>query len=274
MLRRFFIAVALATMTVLGPVSTSTALDDAAAYRDLATAEDFRLRVAAALALGKSTSPNARAALEKALKDKHASVRAAAAAALGVRGDAAALPALRSAMSSEGTVNVKTQMESSIQRLSSKAPGKAKVLIALGKMENRSGVKDNAVSSALRAETRAKAALIPGVEVLADGADPVSEGKSRNLPSFTLDATLTKLAKGQKGADVSYSASVEYLIRKVPEQALKGSMSGSAQALAEATQMKGPSQHAQLQRDAVAGAVESAFKGAGPAFEVAAGAKR
>jgi hypothetical protein len=274
MLRRFLIPVALVTFTLLGPVSTTTAQSDSLAYRDLVTADDFRLRVAAALALGKSKSPNARGALEKALKDRHTAVRAAAAAALAALGDAAALPALRAALGSEGTVNVKLQLESTIQRLSSKAPSKAKFLVTLGKMENRSPVKDRTVNSALRDETRAKAAMIPGVEVLADGVDAARTGKSRNLPVFTLDATLTKLAKGAKGADISYSASVEYLIRKVPEQALKGSMIGSASALAEAATVKGPSHHAQLQRDAVAGAVESAFKGAGSAFEVASGNKR
>src|SRR5262245_13790554 len=89
------------------PVSTA---DDSTAFRDLATGTDFRLRVAAALALGKSTSPGARAALEKALGDAHPAVRAAAAAALGALGDGRSIPALKAALAGEAAANVKAQI--------------------------------------------------------------------------------------------------------------------------------------------------------------------
>ncbi|MCC6556466.1 MAG: HEAT repeat domain-containing protein [Polyangiaceae bacterium] len=272
MLRRFLIAVLLATTTLLGSARVSTAQDDAPAFRDLATGGDYRLRVAAALALGKSQSPNARGALEKALKDPHPAVRAAAAAALGARGDAAAVPALQAALGGEATATVRAQIESSVQRLSKKAPSaKVKFLVSLGKFENRSGVKDTAIGGLLKDETRAKVAQVPGIELLAEGADLAATAKSRKLPAFTLDGSVTQLAKGQSGADVTYSAKVEYLIRKMPEQALKGSMSGAAKALADARQVRGPSELLQLQRDALAGAVESALKGASPALEAASG---
>jgi hypothetical protein len=272
MLRRLLI-VALATLTLLGPVSISTAQNDATAYRDLATASDPRVRVAAALVLGKSASPGARAALEKALKDKHPSVRAAAAAALGARGDAASLPALRTALAAETLVHIKSQIETVVQRLSSKSPVKVKFLMALGKVENRSAVKDAAVGNILRDEIRAKVAMVPGVEVLADGANPGEVSRTRKLPAFMMDASLTHLAKGEEGSDISMSAKVECLIRKVPEQSLKASMSGTARALADARTVRGPAQIAQLQRDAVAGAVESALKGATPALESASTSK-
>src|SRR5262249_327897 len=74
---------------------------DDSSFKDLSRASDFRLRVAAALALGKSKEPGSRQALEKALGDSNAAVRTAAAAALGALGDAAALPALKAALARE-----------------------------------------------------------------------------------------------------------------------------------------------------------------------------
>lgn len=268
MLRRLVISAALA-VTLLGQASITTAQDEAAALKDLAVATDVRVRVAAALALGKTKGPGGRAALERALRDKNPSVRAAAAAALGTRAEGASLPALRAAHAREDVVTVRSQLDTTIQRLASKAA--VRFLVALGKVDNRSGVKDEAVSKMLREETRAKAALIPGVEVLAEGADPAAEGQSRKLPAFTIDGAITHLAKGQDGGDVTYAAKVEFMIRRHPDQALKGSISGAARAFAEARSVKGPAQVAMLQRDAMSGAVESAFRGAIPALESASG---
>src|SRR5262245_9342974 len=61
----------------------------------LKSGEDFRMRVTAALELGKLGDPNAIDPLSDALSDPNASVRAAAAAALEQIGDASAIPALK-----------------------------------------------------------------------------------------------------------------------------------------------------------------------------------
>jgi hypothetical protein len=271
-LRRTLIAIVLAgSMVSPGPARVSTAQDLSAAYKALATGTDYRVRIAAALEIGKSKSTGARGALTKALKDQHPAVRAAAAAALGSLGDAAAVPALQAALKSESTINVRTQLEATIQKISKKPAAKVKFLVVLGKVENKSSVKDATLSGMLKDQTRTKVAQIPGVELLADGADVGEASKSRKLPGFTFDAVLTQLAKGESGPDVTYAAKVEYLIRKMPEQSLKGSISGAAKALADAKSVRGPSDLSQLQRDAVAGAIDSALKGTAIALEAASG---
>src|SRR5690606_28467364 len=58
-------------------------------------AKDFRVRVRAALELGKDGSDRARVALEKALDDKSAAVRAASAAALKHHGSRKSVSALK-----------------------------------------------------------------------------------------------------------------------------------------------------------------------------------
>lgn len=263
------------TALMLGAASSSVAQDDSGAFRDLAIGTDFRLRVAAALTLGKSKSAGARPALEKALGDPNPAVRAAAAAGLGAVGDPAALVTLRAALAHETTPNVKAQIETTIKRLGAGPATKAntskpKFLIALGRLENRSGSGTAEVATALKAATRAKMAAVPGIEVLDDGSDIAAASKSRNLPGFTVDGTLTELAKKQSRTGVSFSARVEYLIRKMPEQSLKGTMSGNAQAQADSKQIHGQNELSQLQIDAVGAAIDSALKGASPALEAAA----
>jgi HEAT repeats len=251
------------------PVSTA---DDASAFRDLVTASDFRLRVVSALALGKSREPGARTALEKALGDTHPAVRAAAAAALGNMGSPASIPALKGALSGEKTANVKSQIEATLARLpvgSSGSTAKAKFLIAVGRLENKSGVSGKEIAIALKSATRAKMAQVPGVEVVAEGTDVGAVSRSRGLPGFTLDGSLIKLAKKQGADGVGYAARVEYLLRKMPEQALKGTMSGNAQAVADAHLVRSPSELNQLQMDAVSAAIESALKGVSPTLEAA-----
>jgi hypothetical protein len=260
---------------LLGAAPSSVAQDDSAAFRDLAIGADFRLRVAAALSLGKSRSAGARPALEKALGDPNPAVRAAAAAGLGAIGDPGSITALRGALARETTPNVQAQFETTIKRLDSSPASKAntskpRFLISLGRLENRSGVSAPEVATALKAATRTKMAAVPGIEVLSDGTDIAAASKSRNLPAFTVDGSLTELAKKQNRDGVSFSARVEYLIRKMPEQSLKGTMSGNAKAQADTREIRGQSELAQLQIDAVGAAIDSALRGASPALEAAA----
>jgi hypothetical protein len=272
---RTLIRLGIVAALLLGAAPSSVAQDDSGAFRDLAIGTDFRLRVAAALSLGKSRSAGARPALEKALGDPNPAVRAAAAAGLGAIGDPAAIVALRSALTRETTPNVQAQLESTIKRLGTATASKAstskpRFLIALGRLENRSGAGNAEVATALKAATRAKMAAVPGIEVLSDGADISAASKSRNLPAFTVDGSLTELAKKQSRDGVSFSARVEYLIRKMPDHSLKGTMSGNAKAQADTKEIHGQNELAQLQSDVIGAAIDSALKGASPALEAAA----
>src|SRR5271163_1364490 len=76
---------------VLAAPRDAPAQDVGTARVDVTEADDFRLRVSAALILGKSKAEGARPLLEKALSDGHPAVRTAAAAALSVYGDPAAI---------------------------------------------------------------------------------------------------------------------------------------------------------------------------------------
>jgi hypothetical protein len=273
MIRRLLISVVISSAIVIGSARISVAQGEGS-FRDLATADDFRLRVAAALALGKSKHPNARPALEKALDDSHPAVRASAAVGLGLLGDPGAVAALRTAAGKESAANVKSQIQSTIQRLSvasSASPSvPTKFLVVLSRLDNRSGINDSGVVSAFKTAARSRVAQVPGVELLADGTDVGTASKSRRLPAFALDGSLTQLTKASAGSDVAYAAKVTFVIRRMPGQTLKGTISGAAQAQVDARAVKKDSDLSQLQLDAVSAAIESACKAAPPALEAAA----
>jgi hypothetical protein len=263
---------ALLSLALLTGASRSVADDEAGLRRDLSTGSDYRLRVAAALALGKISSATSRKALEQGLSDAHVAVRAAAAAALAAqqhddKARTSVLASLKAARARESNDSVKSQIDTAIQRLVAKSV-KTRFLVTLGRVENKSSDKDGKLVSLLRERTKAQMNLVPGVEVLADGADPLTTAKSRGLPAFTFDASLTLLAKDQSREGVGFAAKVEYLIRR--DQTLKGTVTGSARALTDARVAGKPSELAQLQADAIGAAVESALKGAETALDAAA----
>src|SRR5687767_1250703 len=82
-----------ATLVAVPPLAGSQARSPV--IQLLLSSRDVRTRVQAAATLGRLRPPGAREALESALSDENAAVRAAAVEALLTLGDAAALAALR-----------------------------------------------------------------------------------------------------------------------------------------------------------------------------------
>lgn len=118
--RRTFCRALIATgvgAVLVSASAVSLAQDPAGALRDLAESPDFRVRLSAALYLGRIKPPGSREALERALADGHSAVRVAAATALGALGDPLAIAALSRRLSSEPSASVRAQIESSIDRL-------------------------------------------------------------------------------------------------------------------------------------------------------------
>ena len=238
MIRKMLVSILVAFVVALGAAPASTAADLSSLYRTLATSPDFRVRVAAALGLG-------------------------------TLGDADALAALKSAAGRESTASVKSAMQAAVRKLS-RGSAKARFLVAVGTIKNESGVSGPKIASMLKSSARSKAAQVPGVELLADGSDLGAASRSRGLPAFAIDGKLVKLSRSDSSGEVGFSAKVEFLVRKVPEQALKGTMRGSATALGGVRVGARPDQIARLQIEAVSAAVESAMKGCKPVLEASA----
>jgi hypothetical protein len=242
--------------------------------KELAESADFRVRVQAALRLGRAGAAS-RPDLENGLRDAHPAVRVACAAALGNIGDPASIPPLERAMKSETYATVKTAMKDTIDKLRGSANVKsagasaagdqptslagARYVVQLGVMKNISGQRGDDLDGIMRQAARAKAGTIKGAVVI-DGNDPgvVKKATEKRIPVLQVDGNLTRLTQvvGTDGATV-ISAKVDMSIRKLPGQTLKGTVSGNASG---SNGSRGTEQGlVDLQNRVVGGAVESAM---------------
>ena len=242
----------------------------------LAHAGDFRVRVSAALLLGKTRPEGARAMLEHALDDPHAAVRTAAAAALVSVGDPAALPALERHAREESSGAARAQMETSIATLShpgardsvAPAPARARYAVAIGQMRNLTGVRGSELSDILRDAARTQAHSLPGVVVYDEG-DPGTARAASRMPLLLLEGQITRLAQAQSSGAMRIEARVEFSVRRVPQQTLKGTLSGGATAV-ESMRTLSEERVIELQNQTVGSAVESALRGADSGLALAA----
>jgi hypothetical protein len=237
----------------------------ATAKKDVIVAADFRVRVSAALLLGRSKDLTARGPLERGLGDPHPAVRSASAAALNALNDKDAVPALERQLLAESSESVKSQIRTSLEHL--KGTGTtvvgASYVVQLGTMKNSTAVRGDALAQVLRKATREKASSIPKT-VVADVGDAatVKAATDRKVPVLALDGTVLKLTQGMNGQAVTYQAQVEFSLRRVSDQTLKGLLTGSATSMDSVRSMGNQARMAELQDQAVEAAVESALRGA------------
>jgi len=266
----------LLSLALLFSVSSAVAtpgLDEL--VEQLKSASDFRVRVSAALQLGKSLTGDAAPPLEAALDDSNASVRAAAAAALKNLGDQAAVAALK-AHRSDKSEAVRAQVAAAIKSLEEEriSGPKPRVLIKIGIMKNESGVKSKRIESELADSSRRKLSALPGVRVLAaDGSGPgtdTSSGKPSSVPMVMVTGNVSELKASREGRSITYSASVEYVLHTMPEQAIAAKVSGRASATATERESEDASALAELRRSVLEAAIASALRRAPPALLAAA----
>jgi HEAT repeats len=271
---------AIAGGIVCGTAKISPAQDASNVKTDLLAGPDFRVRVSAALFLGKTKPADARFVLERALDDAHPAVRAAAAAALAQVGDDGAIPQLKKHLASEASGAVKSQMKASIEVLQGKNQpvtatiGNARYVVQLGNMKNATNVRGESLGGVMRSATRARAGTLKGaflVEVM--DASLVKQAGDRKIPVLMLDGTITRLAQGSSNGNVMFQAQVEFAVRKVPQQTLQGTFSGAATTVDSAQVLSNQGRVAELQDRAVDGAVESAMRGADRGLAQAAAQK-
>lgn len=229
--------------------------------------KDFRVRVQAALQLGKTMDPAALTPLVGALDDDNASVRAAAVAALESLGDLRAIPPLREHRLDRSEA-VRKQIKASLAELESQgldAP-KPKVLVKLGIMKNGSGVKSKKIESDLAQASRQKLGELPGVKVLVEGDD----GVGRKTPVVMVTGSVEQLKASREGNAIVYTAKVEYVVHTMPEQSIAAKVSGSASAQASEQEANDQTRSAQLRKDVLEAAIASALRRAPPALIAAA----
>ena len=193
--------------------------------------DDYRVRTQAALALGASGDDAAVQPLCAALGDSNASVKVAAAAALGKLGKPAGVPCLQSASKKESATSVKTQIDKSIASLQSggssaggSAPpppdAKTKVYVAI-QVTNKTARGAGEVDALIRASMQDKLLTKPGYAV-APKSETTAQGgpivKSKKLKGFFLIATVE--APIYEGGNLSQTVRIS--MWSYPEKALQG----------------------------------------------------
>lgn len=232
--RSVAVAIVMACAVVLLAASAYAQKTTAELADRLRNASDFRVRVQAALALGASKSSDAVQPLCDGLDDSNATVRSAAAAALGRLALTSGLPCLKSKASSEGNGSVKTQIQQAIAKIeagggtggsgaaASKAPdASSKWYVAVGTTKNKSD-RDNAevdaiVQTALRKGLAAKdgVAIAPPSETAAQSGGVIQKN---HLTGYFLQATVEPL----RYEDGKLTVTVRVTMFSYPNKALQG----------------------------------------------------
>ena len=192
--------------------------------RTLNTDTNYKIRVQAALVLGKMGDPSGAPCLMRALDDANRTVRAVAAEALGQLGDRDSLQALRGLAKSDPDPFVRTQAEKAVAVLAA-APsgggagpaGKAKIFLAFGPFSG--GVKQAAgepvriVHDTLQNEL----GKIPTITLAANTA-PV--GKPGGPAGFWIDGNISKLDDVTSGAGSETSCGVKVMVARWPSKSI------------------------------------------------------
>jgi hypothetical protein len=252
----------------------------AAALHDLSDSGDFRVRVNAALVVGRTRPAGAREALERALGDAHPAVRIAAATALGALGDPGAIAALERRVPVEPSASVKAQLRTTIDQLRASAAvspprrqlgDNVRYVVKLGAMGNATGVRGDELRRVLHDAARSRARALRSAALVdlgfqtASASSPapldglLQQAAERHIPVITLDGNVTQLIETRVANSLQIQARVEFAVRR--EQTLKGTLSGGATTFGSGPTISDQGRR-QLQDDAVDGAVQSALRGA------------
>jgi hypothetical protein len=261
--------------------------DEESVLRALTESTDFRVRVNAALALGRmgAQAPDGtREALEQTLGDAHPAVRVAAAAALSTLKDPAAIPALERRLAVETSASVAAQLRLSLTVLrraddgdledpdTPPAPSRAlasdvRFVVALGTMRNRTTIGGDQLRLVLSKASRLYAAALRGTVVVERDGPLQRQAAARRVPVITLDGNVTRVTESRVAGGSQVQARVEFTVRR--DQNLKGTLSGAATTFGPGAGLSDDARR-QLEEDAVSAAVQSALRGAEQGLLVAA----
>jgi len=234
----------------------------------LRRSEDFRVRVQAALELGKTADPEALDPLLGALDDPNASVRTAAVRALEQLGDPQAVPSVK-AKRSDPSESVRKQVAATLSVFENGTPP-PRLLVKIGSMKNQTTAKGARIEAELEDESRKKLDALPRVDVLGTSADCGKEAEKQKLPVVMVSGQIQKLKASREGGEIVYSASVEYILHTMPDQSIAARVSGSASGTLTQEEANDEKRASKLRQEVLDAAIASALRRAPRALLAAA----
>jgi hypothetical protein len=231
-------------------------IDDLA--RLLMSDPSYKVRVQAALVLGKLHDKRAVPALQQALGDENESVRGVAATSLGQIGDKSAAQALMGA-SRDSSEFVRNQAKKALDLLANvAAPGAAtpaaragaRYYLAVGFEKAGNAQYAQVVREALTRELQ----KLPSVTLSVGGGPPTSHDlQQKRLKGFVVDGSIQRLSASRQGGQNQIDCDLRAFVATYPERAIKMMTTEGASLQTGA----GPSDESSAKRDCLMAAVEA-----------------
>jgi hypothetical protein len=184
----------------------------------------YKVRVQAALVLGKLKDPRAVPALRLALRDENATVRGTAAASLGLIGDSSARDALEGAAQDVDPF-VKGQAQKALAMLgggSRPGPGpkNAKFYLAIG--FSAGGKAGPEAAQMVRDALARELQKLPGVTLNVGGGEPSAAVLSqKKLQGFMVDGTIQRLTATLSGGGSQIDCDLKAFVATYPGKSIK-----------------------------------------------------
>jgi hypothetical protein len=184
---------------------------------------NYKVRVQAALVLGKLGDTRAVQPLIKALGDQNKTVRGIAASALGQLGDSSAVDPLRGLLKREGDPFVKGQAEKALASLAAAGGGAgkrgAKIYVNFGAFQGGAKSAGPEASKILHEALSREIGKLPIVTLSLSPADQHNFGKS-GMSGFYIDGNITKLEDSSAGGAAETSCDVKVMVARWPQKSI------------------------------------------------------
>jgi hypothetical protein len=199
------------------------------------TDPSYKVRVSAALVLGRLKDKRAVPALKKVLAgDGHYAVRATAAQSLGQIGERGAVPALEKALTDSHQL-VRTRAKTAIQALSQSGPpkpeqtpvavksGRERFYVGVGGIGDKSKRAGPDMLKRMREFVVRELEQTPEVTLRIDGT-----GRGRKLKGFTVEGAITEIKKTSTRDYIEISCEVSYVVGLYPSRSIIMMTTGGA----------------------------------------------
>jgi hypothetical protein len=220
LLRRLasFLPAAICLLLLAGPVRAAGPKVDELAR--LLEDSNYKVRLQAALLLGKLGDKSAVTPLTRALEDKDRLVRAMAAQSLARLGAPDAAPALKALLQHERDAFVRGQVEKALAALGPTRGSGAKIYLTFGSFTGGAArITDPAMLNALRAGLKRELSKLNGVTFTLESGEEKSFARSGRV-GFLIDGNVTRLDDGQVGGAVEINCDVKIMVARWPSKSI------------------------------------------------------
>ena len=231
--------------------------------RSLTTDPSWRVRLQAAVVLGKVRDTRSLPSLIHALSDENETVRGLAAQVLGDLGDDQAIKALERARKNDASTFVRDKAQAALAKLRAGAPALARSSSSSpSAAASRSALHVEVGGIGMKSRTHASAELTARlreyiIRELSRTPGLTLEGKP--LSGFLIDSSITNVSRRQTDQWIEISCEVSFVVGRLPSKAMVMMTSGGATVQAPIMGMR-PEREKALQFEALEGAVQGAHQ--------------